>query len=117
MSLLALFLLTTIGCMFAVIFIIAKFISETKVGLWHAFVNGYLRNQIKYKVWINQFNIYYWSFLVLVTLIAIALMMLISFSSNRIFNRPEIVVYLSPFLWYGLYKCFLYYQNKSKEYS
>ena len=103
--------------MFAVIFIIAKFISETKIGLWHAFVNGYLRNQIKYKIWISRFNIYYWSLLVLVTLIIITLMMLISFSSNKIFNRPEVVVFLSPFLWFGLYKCFFYYQNKQKEFS
>lgn len=117
MSLLAIFLLTTIGCMFAVIFIIAKFIGETKIGLWHAFVNGYLRNQVKYKVWINQFNIYYWSLLVLVTLIIIALMMLISFSSNKIFDRPEVVIFLSPFLWFGLYKCFQYYHTKQKEYS
>jgi len=103
--------------MFALIFIVAKFIGETKVGLWHAFVNGYIRNEIKYRVWIREYNVYYWSLLVLVTLIITALMMLVSFSSNRIFNRPEIVVAISPFMWLAIYKCFVYYQNKMKEFS
>ena len=117
MSFISILLLITIVIMFMLIYRIASFIGDTKVGLWHAFVNGYIRGEKKYRNWISEFNIYYWSLLVLIALIITALGLLGSYSTNRIFSRPEIAIIVSPMLWLGLYKSHVYYQNKIKEFS
>lgn len=123
MSFLSTCLLCSIALMMTLVYVVANFISTAnasryeggKVGLWHAWVNGVFRGNNYYKGWIKDYNVYYWSVLVLLCLITMTLGMLSSFSHSTVFNRPEIVVVVSPIFWFSLVKCIQWYIKKTKE--
>lgn len=123
MSFLSTCLLLSIALMMALVYIVANFISTAnaakqegyKVGLWHAWVNGVVRRNHYYRGWIREYNVYYWSVGVLLCLIVMTLGMLSSFSHSTVFNRPELVIVVSPIFWFCLAKCMQWYIKKTKE--
>ena len=123
MSFLSTCLLLSIALMMALVYIVANFISTAnasrneayKIGLWHAWVNGIVRGNQYYKTWIRDYSVYYWSVGVLIFLIIMTLGMLSSFSHSTVFNRPEIVIVISPPFWYCLGKVIQWYIKKTKE--
>lgn len=105
-------LFITIVVMMALVFSITRFLSTSPYGLYSSVIKGYLRGNEKRREWINEYNVYYWSFLLNVCLIVTILALCGSFSQMKFFNRPALALVVSPFLWFSIYKCTLWYHKK-----
>jgi len=107
-------LLTTIGIMMALVFIVTRFISSAEYGLWGSFIKGYIRGNRHRKEWVKEYNIYYWSLLFNVSLIVTILTLCGAVGEMKFLNRPFLALVVSPILWYSLLRCMLYYIKKLK---
>lgn len=114
MKLEATLLLTTIAIMMALVFIVTRFISSAQYGLWASFIKGYFRGSEHRKEWVKEYNIYYWSLLFNISLIATILTLCGAVGRLDFLNRPFLALVVSPILWYSLLRCMMYYIKKLK---
>lgn len=112
MKLEAVLLLTTIAFMMGVVFFVTRFISSAPYGLWSSFIKGYFRGNEIRREWMKEYNIYYWSLLFNVSLIATILTLCGAVGQLEFLNRPFLALVISPILWYSLLRCMIYYQKK-----
>jgi len=105
-------LIITIVVMMALVFQITRFLSSSPHGLYSSAIKAYFRGNEKYKGWINEYNIYYWSLLLNLCLIVTILALCGSLSQMKFLNRPELALIVSVPLWYSIYRCTMWYQHK-----
>lgn len=108
-------LIVTIAVMMALVFSITRFLSSSPYGLYSSVIKGYFRGNEHRREWINEYNIYYWSFLLNLCLIVTILALCGSLSQMKFLNRPELALIVSPPLWYSIYRCTIWYQRKMKK--
>ncbi len=107
-------LIVTIIVMMALVFSITRFLSSSPYGLYSSVIKGYFRGNEKRREWINEYNIYYWSFLLNLCLIVTILALCGSLSQMKFLSRPELALIVSVPLWYSIYRCTLWYHKKIK---
>lgn len=105
-------LITTIIVMMALVFVITRFLASSPRGLYSTFVKAYFRSNMKCREWVIEYNVYYWSFVFNICLIIMILALAGSLSQMRFLSRPELALIVSVPLWYSIYRCTIWYQNK-----
>lgn len=105
-------LIITIIVMMALVFYITRFISTARYGLYSSIIKGYIRGNIERREWINEYSVYYWSFLLNICLIITILALCGSVGEMKFLNRPELALIVSVPLWYSIFRCIVWYQNK-----
>lgn len=107
-------LIITIVVMMALVFSITRFLTTARYGLYSSVIKGYFRGNELRRAWINEYNIYYWSFLLNICLIVTILALCGSVGEMKFLNRPELALIVSVPLWYSIYRCTVWYQKKIK---
>lgn len=105
-------LIITIAVMMGLVFSITRFLSSSPHGLYSSVIKAYFRGNEKYRKWINDYNVYYWSLLANVCLIITILTLCGSLGQMRFLSRPELALIVAPVLWYSFYRCTIWYQRK-----
>lgn len=113
----AILLLTTIAFMMGLVFTVTRFISSARYGLWASFIKGYFRGNENRREWVKEYNIYYWSLLFNISLIATILTLCGAVGQLEFLNRPFLALVVSPILWYSLLRCMMYYVKSLKLHS
>lgn len=101
--------------MMALVFVATRFVSGKKYngkGIWHIVVNAYLRNKSHYKQWLHYNMVYLWSVLLILVLIVTILGLIGSFSHSKMFDRPKLILIVSPIVWLSIYKCYSWFVKK-----
>jgi len=107
-----------VGLMMLLVFVATRFVSTAQFngnGIWQITIRAYIRRDIIYLEWIKSRKIYLWSSLLVITLCVSILGLIGSFSQREMFNRPQLVLIVSPFLWLSILKCYLWFVDKLKE--
>lgn len=103
--------------MMSVVFDATRFVSTACYldrNLWYIMVRAYAWKDCIYIEWIKENRIYQWSCVLIVTLVIAILGLIGSFSKSNYFNRPELVYFVSPLIWFSIFKCNRWFTKKLK---
>ncbi len=104
--------------MMRVIFVATRFVSGARYrgyGLWHIGVNGFLRRKEHYLEWLRENKVYMWSALLVISLCTCILGLIGAFSHSKMFDRPKLVMIVSPVIWISIEAVYSWFVKKLKE--
>lgn len=106
--------------MMTLVFVATRFVSSVKYrdkGFWYITIRSYVWRDERYIEWSRENRVYLWSFILIITLCVTILGLIGSFAHNKMFDRPEWVLIVSPFLWFSLVQCYRWFVRKLKDLS
>lgn len=86
-------------------------------GVYYLTVNAWLRGNKDYRQWTKDNVVYYWVILMVAFLCPTILTLAPSFRAGNMILRPEIMVWLNPFLWAAILLAFRWFFNRIKTYQ
>jgi hypothetical protein len=86
-------------------------------GIYFITINALIRGNKDYLRWIKNNTIYFWVAGMVVVLCPTILTLAPSFRSGNMILRPEIMIWLNPFLWFFMLMALRWFFNKLQTYN
>lgn len=104
--------------MMSLVFVATRFVASANYrhqNIWQITLRAYVWRQDDFREWLSLNRVYLWSSLLVVCLVISILGLIGSFSHNKIFDRPELVIIISPFLWLSIVMMFRWFARRLRE--
>jgi len=101
--------------MIGIVYLATRFVSQAKYkgkGIYFVTINAWFRGHMEYRNWLRSNKIYHWLILLIIALIPTMLMLIVPFSQDRMFIRPEAGIFINTVLWFAILKTYKWFFDR-----
>lgn len=104
--------------MIGIVFMATRFVSSVRLdgrGIYWITVNGWIRGDKRYREWMKDNPVYFWSMLLVASLCPTILFLIPPFSRGNMFVRPELMLYTNVILWSAIFATYRFFFKVTKN--